>query len=52
MDGRRELMNKLTIKITTNEEDMKFHFKELLEEMAEHDEINSFIILEDKGVEE
>lgn len=44
-------MNRLTIKVTTNEDDMKIHFKELLEEMVEHNEINSFIILEEKGVE-
>lgn len=44
-------MNRLTIKITTNEEDMKMHFKKLLEEMVEHDEIKGFIILEEKGVE-
>lgn len=43
-------MNRLTIKITTNEEDMKMHFKKLLEEMAEHDEITAFIILEEKNV--
>lgn len=45
-------MNKLTIKITTNEEDMKIHFNELLKEMAEHDEITGYTIIEEKGVEE
>ena len=44
-------MNRLTIKVTTNEEGMKMHFNELLKEMAEHDEISSFIILEEKGAE-
>ena len=45
-------MNRLTIKVTTNEEDMKIHFNELLKEMVEHDEISSFIILEEKGAKE
>ena len=45
-------MNRLTIKVTTNEEDMKIHFNEMLKEMVEHDEINSYIILEEKGVDE
>ena len=47
MDGRRELMNRLIIKVTTNEEGMKVHFNELLKEMVEHDEITGYIILED-----
>mgnify|MGYP007122042493 CR=1 FL=1 len=41
-------MNRLIIKVTTNEEGMKAYFNELLKEMVEHDEINSFIILEEK----
>lgn len=45
-------MNRLTIKVTTNEEGMKAYFNELLKEMAEHDEITGYIILEEKGVEE
>ena len=45
-------MNRLTIKVTTNEEGMTVHFHELLKEMAEHDEITGYSILEEKGVEE
>jgi hypothetical protein len=48
MDGRRKLMNRLTIKVTTNEEGMKVHFNELLKGMVEHDEITGYIILEEK----
>ena len=44
-------MNRLTIKVTTNEDDMKMHFNELLKEMVEHDEITAYVILEEKGVE-
>ena len=44
-------MNRLTIKVTTNEDGMKMHFNEMLKEMVEHDEITAFIILEEKGVE-
>lgn len=48
MGERRELMNRLTIKVTTNEEDMKVYFNELLKGMVEHDEITGYIILEEK----
>ncbi len=48
MDGRRKLMNRLTIKVTTNEEGMKAYFNELLKEMVEHEEITGYIILEEK----
>ena len=41
-------MNKITIKIATNEEDMKEYFRKLLSEMMEHDEIVTFIITEEK----
>lgn len=42
-------MNKITIRIATEEEDMKQHFTELLKEMMAHDEIVTFIITEEKG---
>ena len=41
-------MNKITIRIAT-EEDMKQHFTELLKEMMAHDEIVTYVITEEKG---
>lgn len=45
-------MNRLKIIITTERDDMKPYFAALLKEMAEHEEIKSSIILEEKEVKE
>ena len=41
-------MKRLTIKLTTTDYNCKAYIKTLLEEMAEHEEIEGFIIFEEK----
>lgn len=43
-------MDRIKIVLTTNEEGMKFHLNELFKEMAEHEEIESYMIFEEKDV--
>ena len=45
-------MDRIKIVLTTNEEGMKFHFDELLKEMVEHEEVESYMIFEEKNVKE
>lgn len=44
-------MKRVTVKLTSNREDIKWYLDDILKEMAEHDEINSYIVLTE-GVKE
>ena len=41
-------MKKITIELTTNDEDFKTYIKAILSELTAHDEINSYRIIEEK----
>ena len=45
-------MNRLTIKLTSELEDIKPYMKQILDVLVEHEEINGYLILETKGVDD
>lgn len=45
-------MNRLTIKLTSELEDIKPYMKQILDGLVEHKEINDYLILETKGVDD
>lgn len=45
-------MNRLTIKLTSELEDIKPYMKQILDGLVEHEEINDYLILETKGVDD
>lgn len=44
-------MKRLTIKLTSELEDIKPYIRQILDGLVEHEEINGYIILEEKGEE-
>lgn len=45
-------MKRVTVKLTSNREDIKWYLNDILKEMTEHDEINSYIVLVEEVKEE